>query len=385
MAARSFCISVTTPDGLARPLAAARADVSSPAGGLVFVSGAMTQELDRVAEQVRVAWRNVPVCIVPGAGVITERGEIEGASAACGLLWSGGRATPFSVGESASGDHGGALREALASAAGSRPATALIFPRSDFAGEMLEGVTGTDSPSLGSIFGAGTVGGAALALSPSGEALRGRVAGMALHGLAAPLVESSAACRLVTPLRPVDETSGGMVLRVDGTPALELLSSCMPEIRGAAQGGSGPAQPQPVVFVALAVGSEGDRYVVRPVRGIDPSRRGVMVGPEAKVGVRLAFAVRDAAAARAGLESAARTLSQQALGAAPRFAVYLSCAGRGQGLYGSPDVEARILRQRFGDLPIAGMHSAFEIVPWAPGEARLALYTGVLALFRSPS
>jgi hypothetical protein len=48
-------------------------------------------------------------------------------------------------------------------------------------------------------------------------------------------------------------------------------------------------------------------------------------------------------------------------------------------------VEARILRQRFGDLPIVGMHSAFEIVPWAPGEARLALYTGVLALFRSPS
>jgi small ligand-binding sensory domain FIST len=145
-----------------------------------------------------------------------------------------------------------------------------------------------------------------------------------------------------------------------------------------------------VVFVALADAaaegaSEADRYIVRPVRGIDPARRGVMVGPEVKPGMRLAFAVRDAAAARAGLEAAARTISQQALGAAPRFAIYLSCAGRGQGLYGAPDVEARLLRQRFGDLPIAGMHSAFEIVPWGPGEARLALYTGVLALFRSPS
>jgi small ligand-binding sensory domain FIST len=121
------------------------------------------------------------------------------------------------------------------------------------------------------------------------------------------------------------------------------------------------------------------------VRGIDPTRKGVMVGPEVKPGVRLAFAVRDAAAARAGRESPARDLSHQALGAAPRFAIFLSCAGRGQGLYGAADVEARILRQRFGDLPIAGMHSAFEIVPWGPGEARLALYTGVLALFRSPS
>ena len=170
-----------------------------------------------------------------------------------------------------------------------------------------------------------------------------------------------------------------------------------------------------MVFVALAEPGDSPRYVVRPVRGIDPTRRGVMVGPEVKPGMRLAFAVRDAASARTGLEAAARTLSQQALGAAPRFAIYLSCAGRGQGLYGTPDVEARILRHRFGDLPIAGMHSAFEIVPSAPlhdggsapksphdggsapkpphdggsapkpPQACLALYTGVLALFRSPS
>jgi small ligand-binding sensory domain FIST len=379
MAARSFCIAITAPDGLARPLAAARAEVSSPSGGLVFVSGAMTQEIDRIADQVRAAWRNVPVCIVPGAGVITERGEIEGASAACGILWSGGRAAPFALKETATP---AALSEALGGPPRSRAGTALIFPRSDFAPDMLEGITAV-APGM-CVFGAGTVGGAAVSLTAAGEALRGRAAGLAIHGLAAPLVESSAACRLITPLRPVDEASAGLVLRMDGTPALDLLSSCMPEIRGAAPGGSS-AQPQPVVFVALAEPGESERYVVRPVRGIDPSRRGVMVGPEVKPGLRLAFAVRDAAAARAGLEATARTLSQQALGAAPRFALYLSCAGRGQGLYGAPDVEARILRQRFGDLPIAGMHSAFEIVPWGPGEARLALYTGVLALFRSPS
>jgi small ligand-binding sensory domain FIST len=395
MAARSFSISVSTPDGLGRPLAAARAEVSNPSGWLVFISGAMTQELDRVADQVKAAWRNLPACIVPAAGVITERGEIEGASAAAGLIWSGGRVTPFSIGEASSA---AALREALSAAALRRASTALLFARSDFTADMLEGLHAPDLPAC--ILGAGTVGGSAVTLTATGELLRGRVTGLAVHGLSAPLVESSAACRLITPLRPIEETSAGMVLRVDGTPALDLLSSCMPEIRDAAQGGA--AQPQPVVFVALAdalapeasEASEGgssaaegsaDRYVVRPVRGIDPTRRGVMVGPEVKPGVRLAFAVRDAGAARAGLEAAARTLSQQALGSAPRFALYLSCAGRGQGLYGAPDVEARLLRQRFGDLPIAGMHSAFEIVPWAPSEARLALYTGVLALFRSPS
>ena len=384
MAARSFNTTVTTLDTLARPLAAARADVSTPAGGIVFVSGALTQELPRVAELVRTAWRNVPVCVVPAAGVITERGEVEGASAVAGILWSGGRVTPIAVGESGSA---GALREALAGAATGRATTVVLFPLSVFAADIIDGV-GAASPGM-RVLGAGTVGGAAITLTASGEALRGRAVGLALHGLAPPLVEFTAACRLLTSLARVDEVNAGMVLSVDGQPALDLLSSCMPEIRGAAQGGAGPTQPQPVVFVALAdpePAADGtDRYVVRPVRGIDPSRRGVMVGAEVKPGMRLAFAVRDAAAARAGLEAAARSLSQQAMGAAPRFALYLSCAGRGQGLYGSPDVESRILRQRFGDLPIAGMHSAFEIVPWGPGEARLALYTGVLALFRSPS
>lgn len=386
MTARSFSTTASAPDAIARTLAAVRAEVASPAGGLVFVSGGLTQDLGRVAEQVRATWRNVPVAIVPGAGTITERGEVEGASSAVGLLWSGGRAAPFVIGDGASGS---AVGEALAAATADpsrrgeakpgRPSTVLLFPRSDFAADMLEGV-GAAAPGV-CLFGAGTVGGPAIALTGAGELLRGRAVGLAIQGLAAPIVESSPACRLMTALTRVEEASGGMLLRIGDTPALDLLSSCVPEIRA---GQAGPQQPQPVVFVALA-DATGDRFVVRPVRGIDPTRRGVLVGPDVQPGLRVAFAVRDAAAARSGLEAAARTVSQAALGSAPRFAVYLSCAGRGQGLYGAPDVEARILRQRFGDLPIVGMHSAFEVVPWGPGEARLALYTGVLALFRSPS
>lgn len=405
MSARSFTLTAALPEDLARPLAEVRGHVTSPSGGLVFVSGGLAQQSARVADQVRAAWKGVPVCVVPAAGVITERGELEGASAIAGVLWSGGRSAPFKLRSTAITDDddpsegadseatalAGAIDAAIVAAGRPRGATALIFARPEaFRPELLDGLRAAASKLC--VLGAGTVGGPALTIDSGGSIEPGPVAGLLISGLAPPLVESTAACRLLSSFQPIEEASGGLVLRVGGRSALDLLSSLTSDVGGGAAGSGAAATPgrgAPIVFAAIAddePGPEGkDRYVVRPVRGVDPARGAVMIGREARVGARFAFGVRCAATARAGLEAAARSIATSALGAAPRFALYLSCAGRGHSLYGSPDVEARVLRQRFGDLPIAGMHSAFELAPWGAGAARLSLYTGVLALFRSPS
>ncbi len=379
MTARSFSVSVPAPEALARSLSAVRADVSAPAAGLLFASGALARETGTIASIVHKVWRGVTTVIVPSAGVVTERGEIEGAAAVSGLLWKGGRVTPVVLGEAGSPS---ALREALApvfgGGVGTRASTVMLFARSDFSAETLDGLKSA-APHV-CLFGAGSVGGSPVVVTAAGETMSGRAAGLAIEGFAQPLVESSPACKLLTPLHTVDEMSGGLVLKLDGREALDVLSSCLSESRSAGE----RHEPQPVIFAALADPAD-DRFVMRPVRGIDVERRGVMVAPEVRIGSRMGFAIRDAASARAGLEASARSLSQKALGAAPRFAIYLTCAGRGKSLYGAPDVEARILRQRFGDLPIAGMHSAFELAPWGPGETKLALFTAVLALFRAPS
>jgi small ligand-binding sensory domain FIST len=361
-----------------------KASVGSAAGGVVFVSGALTQQVTRVAEQVRAAWKGVPACVVPAAGVLTERGELEGTSAVSGVLWRGGGATAVTFADPQEGS-GAALADLLQASppgkAHSPRATSVLFARPESLGaDLLESLCAA-APQM-QIFGAGTVGGSAAAVTAEGTLTEAPIAGLVLRGLAPPIVEASPACKLLSDFQRIDEASGGLVLRIGGRTALDALSAATSEM--ARQPGV-----QPLVFAALAdeePDEDGrDRYVVRPVRGIDPGRRAVLIGREARRGMRFAFGVRDAAAARSGLESTARTVAQQALGAAPRFAIYLSCAGRGQSLYGAADVEARILRQRFGDLPIAGMHSSFEIAPWGPGQAKLALYTGVLALFRSPS
>jgi small ligand-binding sensory domain FIST len=124
--------------------------------------------------------------------------------------------------------------------------------------------------------------------------------------------------------------------------------------------------------------------VVRGIQGVDPDRRAIVVSDELREGMRVAFAVRDGRAAREDFEAMTRELEREIAGAAPRFGVYLNCAGRGSGLYGAHDIDAKILRARFPGLPFAGMASSFEIAPHF-GRPTMQLYTGVFALFTSPS
>src|SRR3954454_10596438 len=71
--------------GLAVPGSNAR-----PAGGLVVVSGGMATKLEALAESLGRAELGFPMLLASGTGVLTDRGEVEGESAAAGLLWLGG-------------------------------------------------------------------------------------------------------------------------------------------------------------------------------------------------------------------------------------------------------------------------------------------------------
>jgi len=124
--------------------------------------------------------------------------------------------------------------------------------------------------------------------------------------------------------------------------------------------------------------------LVRGIRGVDPGRRGVLVTDEAADGMWMGFAVCDGAVSRSNFATTVRDLERQLAGGAPDFGLLMTCAGRGASLYGEPDVETTLLRQRFPHVPFAGMFSSFEIGPFLERPA-MHLYTGVLAVFASPS
>lgn len=371
--ATSFVSRGEGPHKVARAAAEARRTMPRASGGLVFASGALLSDIGGLAERLREALPDTPLLVVGGHGVLSDRGEIERETAASGILWQAGRSTTLAV--DADGDLDSTLATALSPLA-SRTASAFVFtsPR----GSQPHSVEPLAGLPFRALSGAGTAGDRQVAaIMPGREIEIGAGGALVASGLHGPILTSSPACRLLMPLGRITKARGPTVLEIEGEPALEMLSASAKNL-----------PDQPLVLAALAneatSGEERPVLLVRGIQGVDPACQGVLIGEEIREGMLMAFAVRDAHAARADLEAAVQRLGRETAGALPSFGVYLSCAGRGAALYGAPDVDVRLIRARFSDVPLAGMHSSYEIAPHQ-GAPALQLYTGVLAMFTVPS
>lgn len=378
--ATSLAIKAQSPDRIARGIEDALGKLKSPSAALVFVSGTVVGQLGAISEEAAKIARGTPLLVVGGAGVLTERGEIEDQAAAAVLAWSGGKAETVTVQGSQPDEISEALARSISDRAGRSMPTGLLFVRPDgFGPHMFEPLQ--EARGLRNMFGAGTLSGIdSYAVDTQGEVTSGPAVAMLLRGAPAPVIRTSPACRLLMPLRRITETRGSMLISIEDEPALDVLTTVGQSV-----------SDEPLIFAVLAPeacydgeGAGRPDLLVRAVQGVDPVRRSLLVSDEIGVGMRIAFAIRDANAARCDLESVTRELARDIAGAAPRFGVYINCASRGSSLYGAYDVDTRIVRARFGDIPLAGMQSSFEIAPHI-GKPTLQLYTGVLALFTALS
>jgi len=227
-------------------------------------------------------------------------------------------------------------------------------------------------------FGGGTLPGIPLLHVAEGVVANGAAAALHLPRSRPARFRSSSACRLISQLGEVTRSRGKILHEIDGMPALELLNQS-----------TGGLPDHPLVLLAIAEGdnplsSEGRNVALRAIQGVDPGRGALIMGDELRAGTRVAFAVRDDHSARVDLEAQLRGLGRSCAGTAPDFGIYVSCAGRGRGLYGTDDVDVRLIRKTFGQIPLIGMHSTFEL---APLGSRLVpqIYTGVLGVFCRPS
>ncbi len=374
-AAVSFEVQTTSVDRIAEEFEGTATLIDRPAAGLVFCSGHVAGGLLQLAEAIHESHPRLPVTLVSGPGVLSERGELENVSATTGLIWRGGRCEARSV--DANTELGLPQLESLLAPTQGQHVPTLLFIRSEgFDPQPLWQVRREHPSRL--IFGAGTYGDPGIVCCDAQGVRAASAAALHIRGLSPPRIRTSHSCRLLSQPMPVTKADGSMVLEINGEPALELLERL-----------GSTLEDQPLVFTVLAEpsvdgASEPAELLVRGIQGIDPDRKGLLISDEIRDGMQITFAVRDAAAARRDVETLGRRLEREIAGAAPRFSLYFNCTGRGRNLHNSPNVDTRLLRERFGDLPMAGFQSAFEIAPFGAGPA-LQLYTGVLAVFCAPS
>jgi len=178
-------------------------------------------------------------------------------------------------------------------------------------------------------------------------------------------------CSPIGPKRSVTNCQRNVLISLDGKPAFDVfLEDIGEKLAGDLNRVGGH------IFAGISVpGSDTGDYLARNLVGIDTQSKLIAIGDYLKKGDSLTFCRRDAKTAR---DDMARMLEsiKQGLYAKPSAGVYYSCLGRGEALFGKGRGELKMIRDVFGDIPLAGFFCNGEI-----SHNRLYGYTGVLTLF----
>jgi small ligand-binding sensory domain FIST len=206
--------------------------------------------------------------------------------------------------------------------------------------------------------------------------IAGRMTGGGLSGiLFAPDVAVqtglSQGCIPVGPSRLISDSIDNVLIGLDGRRALDVFKEDIGELLA-----KDLSRVAGYIHAALPLpGCDTGDYMVRSLIGIDPVHGWLGIGDKVEPGGRIIFVKRDPVSARDDLETMLDKLKNR-MKAPARGGLYFSCVARGPGMFGTPDQEMAIIRDRLGDIPLIGLYCGGEI-----SNGRLYGYTGVLALF----
>ena len=353
-----------------------RADVA-----LVFTSGDARSGGHALLHAVRRATGARAVVGCSGAGVLTERQEVEGETAVAVLAVRDERlvAAPFLLAD----------LQALGLDAGSRMAQAAaetvlqsgsVIALPDARGldpwallERFDAAVGF-VPVLGAV-----ASGLPLVELCNTDVAEGALAGLALSG-AEPVVGVAQGCMPIGEAFVVTAADDHVIHTIGSRPALRVLREAIETLPDPAE-----RLRRAGLFAGLAIDpaksplERGD-FVVRNLLGIDDESVAIALAEHVRVLQTIQFQIRDAAAAHADLDEMLVAVERELAGRRPSFGLYFNCAGRGRALFGKPDHDVALIRSRLGDFPFAGFFGNGE---FAPRNRRnlFHTYTGVLALY----
>ena len=191
-----------------------------------------------------------------------------------------------------------------------------------------------------------------------------------------PLV--SQGCEPIGEAWTITDATGHLVRSIGGRPPSEVLLETIK--------GLDPERQQRVngnLLVGLAMDEYRDEFkrgdfLIRNPIGIDQTTGALAISGQPRVGQTIQFQIRDARAADDELRHMLGRVSADASAAALLFA----CNGRGVGLFGAADHDARTVREVLGPVPLAGLFCNGEIGPVGT-NTYIHGFTASLALLES--
>lgn len=200
-----------------------------------------------------------------------------------------------------------------------------------------------------------------------------------IHGIKSHTVVSQG-CRPIGRHFVITKAERNVIQELGGKPALSQLKDVFESL---------PNREQAMVQESLHLGrvvseyqdtfGQGD-FLVRNVMGVDQQSGAIVVGDYMRPGQTVQFHVRDAETADDEMRQLLAQLKSQP-DIAPAGALLFTCNGRGTRLFPKPHHDAELVRDAFGELPIAGFFAQGELGP-VSGENFVHGFTASLVIFQ---
>ena len=227
--------------------------------------------------------------------------------------------------------------------------------------------------------GASRQGGNALFLD--GEVLRNGAIGLALDGNITVDTVVAQGCRPIGQPMRISKSERNMLLELDDVPPMEVLRNLLQTL---------PDRDQDLIRHSLFLGVVMDELIDNPVQGdflirnvvgMDQSTGGLAIGEMLKEGQLVQFHLRDAETSSDDLEAVLSRYADEHRENDIPGALLFSCLGRGEYLYGKPNHDTDLFRDKLGDVPLGGFFCNGEIGQ-VSGTTFLHGYTSSFGLFR---
>ncbi len=206
----------------------------------------------------------------------------------------------------------------------------------------------------------------------TGGITEGGLSGVIFKNSDAVMTGLSQGCTPISDTFTITECEHHMAISIDNRPALDVFTENIGEILA-----RDINRAAGYIFAGLPIeGSDTGDYLVRSIVGFDPDNRFLAIADDLKPNSQIMFCKRDSQSAIEDLQRMLNTLKERLNGKQPKGALYISCLGRGQHMFGKVSTEVKYISDILGDIPLVGFYANGEIA-----RQQLYSFTGVLTLF----